>query len=372
MLERKQIKVSGYQTLTDNINIFWDASLGNIAQVTLAGDRTLNFPTNLKGTQNPYFLIVKQDVVGGRTLFFDESILFPGNLNLNTSPNSLTCFKFVYDGVNLINVDNINYLAGSGLSIDNGSYKLGIVTEDTFLEPEFTDSTEFHLGNKNSGQRYFGVYIQAQDVELNADNIYMGGIDIISGNVVLKNNVTSEVAISYDINLDLDLLSDLDLAPMIKVNDITSDLDSLSNTFASETVRGFVEEATTAEILANTDTGSTGAKLFVPPSKLSANYISKLLEENKILIGNSSGQAEAIDTQGILAGTRTLVNGSTTLIDVSITTSSVIMILPSILGRLTGILRATVNNGNIVIESRDATNTIITGDSVTFMYLIIL
>ena len=38
---------------------------------------------------------------------------------------------------------------------------------------------------------------------------------------------------------------------------------------ASETVKGFVEEATDAEVLAGTATGATGAKLFVTPAKLS-------------------------------------------------------------------------------------------------------
>jgi hypothetical protein len=37
---------------------------------------------------------------------------------------------------------------------------------------------------------------------------------------------------------------------------------------ASETVKGLVEEATDAEMTAGTDTGGTGAKLFVPPSKI--------------------------------------------------------------------------------------------------------
>lgn len=44
--------------------------------------------------------------------------------------------------------------------------------------------------------------------------------------------------------------------------------DSVVGANASETAKGVVEEATAAEITAGTDTGGTGAKLFVPPSKL--------------------------------------------------------------------------------------------------------
>lgn len=36
---------------------------------------------------------------------------------------------------------------------------------------------------------------------------------------------------------------------------------------ASTTTKGLVEEATDAEVIAGTDTGATGAKLFIPPSK---------------------------------------------------------------------------------------------------------
>lgn len=39
---------------------------------------------------------------------------------------------------------------------------------------------------------------------------------------------------------------------------------------ASETAKGLVEEATQAQTIAGTDTGETGARLFVPPSKLPA------------------------------------------------------------------------------------------------------
>lgn len=45
-------------------------------------------------------------------------------------------------------------------------------------------------------------------------------------------------------------------------------VDAGGNINASETTKGIVQEATDAQVTAGTDTGSTGAKLFVPPSKL--------------------------------------------------------------------------------------------------------
>lgn len=43
---------------------------------------------------------------------------------------------------------------------------------------------------------------------------------------------------------------------------------NVNQTNASETAKGIVEEATQAEVNAGTDTGGTGAKVFVAPSKL--------------------------------------------------------------------------------------------------------
>lgn len=45
---------------------------------------------------------------------------------------------------------------------------------------------------------------------------------------------------------------------------------------ASTTVRGLVEEATDAQVGAGTDTGETGARLFVPPSKLNTQIDAKI------------------------------------------------------------------------------------------------
>lgn len=45
---------------------------------------------------------------------------------------------------------------------------------------------------------------------------------------------------------------------------------------ASTTTKGLVEEGTDAQIAADTDTGETGARLFVPPSKLSTRITAKI------------------------------------------------------------------------------------------------
>lgn len=57
-------------------------------------------------------------------------------------------------------------------------------------------------------------------------------------------------------------------------------VDAGGNVNASETAKGIVEEATTAEVVAGTDTGGTGAKLFVPPSKLNTQVAALLATSN--------------------------------------------------------------------------------------------
>lgn len=53
-------------------------------------------------------------------------------------------------------------------------------------------------------------------------------------------------------------------------------VDAGGNVNASTTTKGIVQEATSAQITSSTDTGSTGARLFVSPSKLNTQIVSQL------------------------------------------------------------------------------------------------
>ena len=91
-----------FQTLTDGATIAWDVVGGN-AQVTIAGNRAMASPTGFAaGLQ--YFLIVKQDVVGGRTLTWGAAFRFPGSATpqLSTAPNAVDLLTFSSDGVSLL------------------------------------------------------------------------------------------------------------------------------------------------------------------------------------------------------------------------------------------------------------------------------
>lgn len=89
------------QLLVDGATINWDVSQGMIATVSLAGNRTLANPTNLKvGT---LMLIVNQDGTGGRTLSFGSAYKWPAATApvLTTTAAAKDIISFYCDGTNL-------------------------------------------------------------------------------------------------------------------------------------------------------------------------------------------------------------------------------------------------------------------------------
>lgn len=95
------------QTLTYGANAFtnWDASLGQVATVTLTGSNTtLNVATNLRvGT---YILHVIQDATGNRLITFGSGYKFTGAFSppLTSNANARDIFSFISDGTNMYGV----------------------------------------------------------------------------------------------------------------------------------------------------------------------------------------------------------------------------------------------------------------------------
>jgi len=95
---------SSTQTLTDGSSIAWDMNSGDIATVTLAGNRTLANPSNLEVAT--YILIVKQDATGSRTLAYGTDYKWSGGTapTLSTAANAVDLITFFCDGTNLYGV----------------------------------------------------------------------------------------------------------------------------------------------------------------------------------------------------------------------------------------------------------------------------
>ena len=98
-------------TLSDGANISWDLSQNQVAKVTLAGNRTLDAPSNQVAGAT-YILIVVQDGTGGRTLNTSASAYkFPGGTEptLSTGANAVDILTFVSDGSSMLGVAQLNF-----------------------------------------------------------------------------------------------------------------------------------------------------------------------------------------------------------------------------------------------------------------------
>lgn len=97
-------------TLSDAATISWDLSQNQVAQVTLAGNRTLSVSNIVNGAV--YILLVAQDATGGRTLTFPSpTVKFasPGVPALTTSANAVDMFTFVAFNNSLYGVSALNF-----------------------------------------------------------------------------------------------------------------------------------------------------------------------------------------------------------------------------------------------------------------------
>ena len=88
--------------MTDGATINWDTSAIQVAQVTLAGNRTFAAPTNLIDGAF-YALIIIQDGTGSRTATFNSVFKFTGGTapTLTTTANARDILVFQSNGTNL-------------------------------------------------------------------------------------------------------------------------------------------------------------------------------------------------------------------------------------------------------------------------------
>tara|TARA_R100001126_G_C4827604_1_gene150057 strand:- start:337 stop:741 length:405 start_codon:yes stop_codon:yes gene_type:complete len=86
-------------TLADGSSIDWNAATQDVCKVTLAGNRTLNAPTN-PTTGQFISLLVIQDSTGSRTLTFNAIYEFKDDTapTLTTTASKGDVFVFRYNG----------------------------------------------------------------------------------------------------------------------------------------------------------------------------------------------------------------------------------------------------------------------------------
>ena len=97
-------------TLTDGATIDWNMATQAVAKVTLAGNRTLNAPTNGSTGQFASILVI-QDATGSRTLTWNAVYEFTADTapTLTTTANYGDLFTFRYNGAKWLEVGrNLN------------------------------------------------------------------------------------------------------------------------------------------------------------------------------------------------------------------------------------------------------------------------
>lgn len=92
------------QTLSDGATVNWDMADGNLAVLTLGGNRTIANPTNLK--DGSAVLILKQDGTGSRTVTWGSNFKWQAGTApvLSTAANAVDIISFVVDGSTLYGV----------------------------------------------------------------------------------------------------------------------------------------------------------------------------------------------------------------------------------------------------------------------------
>ena len=97
-------------TLTDAATIAWDVQASPAAKVTLADNRTMGAPSNLKAGAT-YALRVIQDGTGSRTITWDAVFLWPAATapTLTTTAAAIDLLMFYCDGTNLYGTSQLAY-----------------------------------------------------------------------------------------------------------------------------------------------------------------------------------------------------------------------------------------------------------------------
>ena len=98
------------QTLVDGTNIDWDLNTKQVAMVTIAGDRTLNNPTNMKAGAT-YILEVIQGSGGSHLLNFGDNYVWADGIApvLGTAIGAVNILTFLCDGTKMYGGAQVNY-----------------------------------------------------------------------------------------------------------------------------------------------------------------------------------------------------------------------------------------------------------------------
>lgn len=149
----------GTFALTDGANIATDCSTGSVFTVTLAGNRTLDNPTN-KGIGNTYTWEITQDGTGSRTLAFGTDFDFRGSETINQTANSITTIKGTVISSTSIRCEGVSSNFGVSTLADGANIVTDCSKSSTFTVTLGGNRTLDNPTNKIPGHAYTWIITQ--------------------------------------------------------------------------------------------------------------------------------------------------------------------------------------------------------------------
>ena len=184
----------GFQTLTSTSSgiVNWNLANGSGEITLVTGTTILMSPTNL-GAGEHYFLNVKQDTVGNRTLLFENKYKFPSNIRptVSTYKNTVDTLPFESDG---------NYL-----------YSLGIHKNMTNQEIALEYQTNMRLWLKADSKVYSD---NGTTLCTDGDTVYVWKDQTVSANDAIQ--TTASRRPTYKTNI-------LNAKPVIRFDGVDND-----------------------------------------------------------------------------------------------------------------------------------------------------
>lgn len=172
--------------LTDAATITWDCNVqGQVVKVTLAGNRTLAAPTNVREFA-VYIISVNQDATGGRTLTWNAAFKFQQGTapTLNTAANSNNTFVFVGGPAGALYSADLFY--NQSLNTTNSPTFAGVTADAVTIGVSAANIITTSSGNL--------VLDSATGTTQIDDNLTVTGNLTVSGTTTTVNSTTMTVA----------------------------------------------------------------------------------------------------------------------------------------------------------------------------------
>ena len=186
LLDANELHTKGKATqpyvLTDAATIVFNASLSNVFELTLGGNRTMGTPTGMLQGQT-INLIIRQDATGGRTITWPTIFTWVGGVPpiLSTAPNSVDMVSLQYDQpANKFRGTFLhNFAASGGTGIADHGLLNGLTDDDhpQYLTQARADARYAQLGHTHPIADLTGFY-EGIDDRLNAILVAGPGITL--------------------------------------------------------------------------------------------------------------------------------------------------------------------------------------------------